>query len=248
MNSAQKLMTEVSVLAMPLVFVHELQDEVGVGVERHGAAEGDADADQQRLPVLGEQQPHGAGLGFAGSDRCLGRADLLFRNGFLHGAPQPQDHQGSHAADGERDTPAPLAEVALGHDVLQDDQHQQGQHLAADQGDVLEAGEEAAALGGGSLGHVRGAGAVLAAHREALDQADENQHHQGPDAHLFVVGRSAMAKEPADIMRHTEGQRSLAALPVGVAAEEPGADGAHQERRREDGHRFQAGLEIVLRS
>ena len=54
-------------------------------------------------------------------------------------------------------------------------------------------------LDGGSLGHVRGAGAVLAADGEALQQAHEDQQDQRPDADLLGGGRIAIAKEPADI-------------------------------------------------
>ena len=194
----------------------------------------------------GFQQLHGAGLGLTGHGGRPGRLDLFGRDGLLHGAAEPQDNEGRDATDGERDAPAPLTQVALGYDVLQDHQDQEGQHLAADQGDVLEAGEEAAALGGCGLGHVGCAGAVLATNGEALDDADQHQQDHGPQPNLLLCGQDGDCEGACGHQGHAQRQRGLAPLAVGVAAEEPGTDGTHEDRRREDGHGLKARLQVVL--
>src|SRR3546814_1735766 len=66
-------------------------------------------------------------------------------------------------ADEERHAPAPGRQFGVAEELLHDHQHQHGDELAADQGDILERGEEAAMLGDGDLAHVGGAGAVFAA-------------------------------------------------------------------------------------
>src|SRR5476649_76751 len=54
-------------------------------------------------------------------------------------------------------------------------QHQQGQQLAADQGHILKRGKETALARFRYFTHVSGAGAVFAAHGQALEQARHQQ-------------------------------------------------------------------------
>jgi hypothetical protein len=88
--------------------------------------------------------------------------------GPVHGAPQVEDDEAQDGADDQRDPPGPRGERLLGEELLQHDQHGQGQQLADDDRDVLEAGVEAAPARGRDLGQVGGAGAELAT-GEVLD-------------------------------------------------------------------------------
>ena len=78
--------------------------------------------------------------------------------------------------------------VLLGARLLQHHQHGCRRQLAHDQRHVLEARPEAAALPAGHLAHVGGAGAVLAADREALQQSRAEQDDRRRDPDLGVAG------------------------------------------------------------
>ena len=79
------------------------------------------------------------------------------------------------------------------------------------------------------LAHVGGRGAVLAAHRQALEQA-RDQQQRGRQRADRGVGRQAGDQQRAGAHhQHRDQHRGLAAVAVGDAAEQPAADRAHQE-------------------
>ena len=71
-------------------------------------------------------------------------------------------------------------------DQLQDHDEQHRQQLPANQGHVLERGEKAALALECDFTHVGRGGAVLAAHRQALQQTREQQQQRCPDADAGV--------------------------------------------------------------
>ena len=119
--------------------------------------------------------------------------------GLLHPAAEVEDGQADDGAEGEGHPPSPLAHGRLREETLEDDHRQQGEQLAQDDRDELEAGEEVAAARVGDLGEVRRAGAELAPERQALDDAGHHQEDGSGDADGLVAGLKAMASEPAAI-------------------------------------------------
>ncbi|KAG0944599.1 hypothetical protein G6F31_014567 [Rhizopus arrhizus] len=215
-----------------------------VGVEGHGATGGDQEAQQQRPPLVHEQFVHRAGL------LCLAFAcglDGRLRQRLVHAPAQPEHHHRGDAADAEGDAPAPLGDFRLAPEGQHQQQGQLGQHMATDQGDVVERGQETAAAGNGGLGHVGGTGTVLAAGSEALQQAREQQDDRRPDADAGRGGRDGDEEGTDGHQGDRHGQRQAAAVAVGEAAEEPGADRAHQERGGEDRPHVHGGVLVVRR-
>ena len=198
-----------------------------VGVEGERARRGQ-DEDHRRLPgeapehLDGAQPLHPTGLG-----RQEGGA-------LVDPPADDEDHHRQQATDHEGYAPAPGLQVRPGHHVLQDDQHGQGGQLAHDQGGELEARPEAAPGLAGHLRHVGGAGAVLAAERQALDQAGRHQAdgRQGPP--LRIVRQDGDGEGAGAHQRDRQGQGRPAASPVSIEAGQPGAKGPGQEAHPED--------------
>lgn len=59
--------------------------------------------------------------------------------------------------------------LAVGEDLLQDHDNQNGQQLTADERDILERGLKTLPTFKGNFTHVRGAGAVLSPNGESLE-------------------------------------------------------------------------------
>ena len=118
--------------------------------------------------------------------------------------------------------------------MLQDDHRRQGEQLTEHDRDELEAGEEAAPARVGDLGEVRRAGAELATEREPLRDARRHQEEGSGDADGLVAGVQGDRQRARGHQRDGEGERRAAAAPVGVQAEHPAAQRAHQEADRED--------------
>ncbi|MCW0466095.1 hypothetical protein NB705_003168 [Xanthomonas sacchari] len=214
-----------------------------VGVERHGAAGGDQEAQQQRAPLVHEQLAQRAGGPVLA---LLGRGDGLGGQRLVHRAPQPEHHQRADAAQAEGHAPAPFGNLALVEEVQHPEQHRLRQHVAADQGDVVEGGQEAAPPRDRRLGHIGGAGAVLAAGGETLQQARQQQHHRRGAADAGHGGRHRNQERTGRHHRHRHRQRQAAAVAVGETAEVPGADRTHQEGHREDRPHVQRGVLVLL--
>ncbi len=167
-------------------------------------------------------------------------ARLHERVGLVHVAAHEIDDDGEPGADRERNAPAPGLELLRRQQqLLQDEQHQHGEELAADQRHVLEARVEAAVLGMRHLGKIGGAGAVLAAQAQPLHQAGDEQDERGRDADAGVGGRDRDHQRADAHQQHRDGQRQAAPVAVGEMAEQPAADGPHQEADGEDRGRLQ---------
>ena len=225
----------------------ELPDHQDGHRQAHGArivAGEQRRADGERHP----QQDHHPAHVTRVEPRAVGGLDLRERGALLQAGLDPEHHDGQHPADGEGNAPSPVLELSLGQCMLQNQQHQGRRELAHDQGHVLEAGPEPAAGLAGHLGHVGGAGAILAADGETLDdprrgQGDGREHADGRVAGDDGDGEGAQAHQP-----HREGQRRAAADPVGVKAHGPGADRPGQEPDREDRRGLQKlGGPVALR-
>ncbi|MCY1218072.1 hypothetical protein D9M72_300060 [compost metagenome] len=144
-------------------------------------------------------------------------------------AAQEQRHHRGDRADHERDAPAPGLQFGLVQQLLQDHHHQHRQQLAADQRHILERREEAAPAAQRHLAHIGGGGAVFAADRQALDQACEQQQRRRPVADAGIGGQAGDQQRAGAHHDHRDQHRVLAAVAVGDGAEQPAADGPHQE-------------------
>ncbi|MDR6356700.1 hypothetical protein Q3H58_003371 [Pseudomonas psychrotolerans] len=130
---------------------------------------------------------------------------------------------------------APAFQLLHGEQLLQHDQGGQGQELAGDQGDVLEAGIETAAFLSRHLAQVGGGGAVFTAYREALQQARQDQHDRCGDADAGIAGGEGDDQGAGAHHDYRDHQRGLASGLVGVEAHQPAADGTHEKAHGEDG-------------
>ena len=192
----------------------------GVGVERRCSAHGQAEHQQHRLGVL-EQFAERIGPGLFRHLHELGRFDQP--------APQIQAEHRAGGADEERHAPAPGFQLSAGELGLHQQQRQAAEHLAADQGDVLEAGVEAAVLRAGDLAEVGGGRAVFAAERKPLQQAGGEQNDRRPDAGGGEGRGDADHQRTQAHQRHRQAQRRTPAGMIGIDAEHPAADRADQE-------------------
>jgi hypothetical protein len=96
-------------------------------------------------------------------------------------------------------------------------------------GDLDEAGVEAALAGRGVLGDVGRRPAVLAAERQALDQAHDDQHHRRrhPDGRVGRQQPDHEGRQPHQ--QHGDQEGVLAAPQVAQPAEHQGPERAHRE-------------------
>ncbi len=154
---------------------------------------------------------------------------LLEQRRFAQLQADPYRNAQQQDRDQERDAPAPGFEglVAQRHAAGQDDQQRQEQ---AERGGALdEAGVQAALVVRRVLGHVGGGTAVLAAHRQALGQAQDDQDHRCGETDRGVVGQHA-DQEGRDAHDQDGDQEGvLAADAVAEAAEEGRAERTHEE-------------------
>jgi hypothetical protein len=123
---------------------------------------------------------------------------------------------------------------------LQDDHdHEDREKLAADQGHILKRGIEAALPADCDLAHVGCAGSVLAADREALGQAGDEQQDRSRDADAGVGGQAGDHERAAAHHHDRNEHRGAPAVLVGDPAEHIAADRAHQEPSGKDTGRVQ---------
>ena len=232
---------------------HEQRDRIDL---RCGLAAEPGCIDQELLHVdrigiegerpAGGQQHHGRGLarmpGHQLQETGLGRT-LRLRSGKALRLGQPaaevEHHHRQHAADRERDAPAPGVQIALRHRRLQDQQHADRQQLAGNQRDILEAREEPAPVLARHLGQIGGARAIFAAHRQSLHQPRDHQQRRGHHPDRLIARRHRDQQRSRAHQRHGQRQPGLAPLAIGIDAHDPGADRPHQESDREDRRRTQ---------
>ena len=107
--------------------------------------------------------------------------------------------------------------------------------MPADQGHIVEAGPEAAMGLARYFAHISGADAIFAAQGQALQDAGDQQDRRRGNADHGGAGGAGDDQRPQAHQRHRNDHRLLAAELVGIAAHQPGADGASEKAHREDG-------------
>ncbi|MNY11783.1 hypothetical protein D3C86_1448310 [compost metagenome] len=149
--------------------------------------------------------------------------------GFFQRTTQIQRNQRRHGTHHEGNPPAVGTQVIFGEELLQDHHQRHREQLAADQGHVLERGEETALALERHFTHVGRGSAVLTAHRQALQQTGEQQQDRRPDPDA-VVGRQAGDQQRAETHHQNRDQhRILASVLVRQAPENPATNRSHQE-------------------
>ena len=138
-----------------------------------------------------------------------------------------------------------LAERLLAHRVLHDEDDGQRDEQAERRRDLDEARVEPAAIVGHVLGDVHRRAAVLAAERQPLQHADEQQRNRRRDADGVIRRQESDGRRRAahDEQRHQEG--ALAADEIADAAEEQRAERPHDEADGEGGEIRDEGQRVV---
>jgi hypothetical protein len=158
---------------------------------------------------------------------------------FLQLRAYVQAHRRDQQAEQERQAPAPAFERSLRQCRIKrraGERAQQRRHALARE---LPAHAEAPALHAAGLHQHRGGRAHFTAERKALQQPARHDHQRAEHAGRRIAGRQRDAQRAehheADGQRH----RGLAALAVGVVADDHAAQRAHHEADAEGGHRQQ---------
>ena len=205
---------------------------------------GGVDIESQR-PAGGQAQ-YGEGLARKSLEQHLGAAQLFARRagilegfGFLHPAPQPEGDHRQNGADHKGYAPAPFHHRVFADAVAQADQHGERNQLSGDQGDVVEAGPEAAIGLAGHFAHIGRAGAILAAQRQSLQDAGDEQDGGREDADRRGAGGEGDDQRAQAHQGDGNHHRILAAITVRIAAHHPGADGPREKAHREDARGLQ---------
>ena len=167
------------------------------------------------------------------TERRLGtlalRLHLLEQRRLAQLQADPHRHAQQQDRDQERNAPAPGFEGFVAEEVAagQDDQQR---HEQAERGGALdEAGVQAALVVRRMLGHVGGGTAVLAAHCQALGQAQDDQDHRCGETDRGVVGQHT-DQEGRDAHDQDGDQEGvLAADAVAEAAKEGRTERTHEE-------------------
>ena len=165
--------------------------------------------------------------------------------------PEADDHH--HGREEERHAPAPREEVGgplagalgVGEQEVDREEHRVGDDEAERCAELREGAVPGALAGGGVLGRDERRAGPLAAEREALREAEDQQEERRPPADV-VVGREAADQERRDAhreQRRDEGR--LAAEAVAEVPEDDGAEGAGDHRGAEHGERGQQGGRVV---
>ena len=133
--------------------------------------------------------------------------------------------------------------ASVGHVVRERQEHRRGQDLPGLHALQREAGEEAAPAERRVLEDHRAGAGDLAGHREALDQAQDDEQRRGQQADLVVGRQQADGHGREAHQEHADDQHRLAAVRVAPVAEDEGADrprdvaDAVGRERRDDGDR-----------
>ncbi|ESS40944.1 hypothetical protein P355_1905 [Burkholderia cenocepacia KC-01] len=192
----------------------------------------EADALQQRLPLFDEQRREAlfrprafvrfARFGF-----------LLEGRRFLELEPYVEADEAERPGDEERHAPAPRQQRFLRQRGRQQRDRSRAERIADQRAELEEAAHEAATPVGRELGDEGGGAAVLAAGREALHEAGDEQQDRGHDADRRIA-RDQADREGADGHHdHRGGEHALAADAIAERAEHHAAERTHEERGRE---------------
>ena len=136
---------------------------------------------------------------------------------FRHRAADIEHQQRRYHADHEHAAPA---DIGKQHAI--DDR---GHEIAGRIAGLQQAGDEATGMRRNGFHRQRGADAPFAAHRDAVQRAQHDQHSQ--------VRRKAGGELQHRIQQDVDHQRRPPAEAVGGAAENEGADRAHRQRQQD---------------
>ena len=132
---------------------------------------------------------HSVNASFSGlADVMPAALDVLEDRRLLHPQADVERDADQDDRDEERDAPAPRAKVRRAHRVLHDQDHDERAEQAERRGDLDEARVEAAPVVRHVLGDVDRRAAVLAAERQPLEDADEQERDRRRQADRRVVG------------------------------------------------------------
>ena len=231
------MMTDAVGLADPGGVDQVLLHVRGPRVERHGAADGQGEHHEQLDRVLAQQAQTGP-CGPSGRIRGLPLGHFLGLEVASDSSMVRRRYSTTSdaAAPMKNGTRQPQAYIcSLGQRLLQHDQHDQCEQLAQD--DARRTGSWRRNRAGPGwpprTGRWRWS---RTRHRPTVPAA------AAPSPAGWArrcrssrrPGRSAMSNDPTPISDHREGQRVAAAVAVGVEAQQPAAERAHQEADRED--------------
>ena len=233
----------------PGCFGVELQDrrDVVEGVELAGVPDdaltggGAEQRGQDPLPVFPALQ----GVAERGLGRLARVLQALEDGRFLHPQPDEQRHADQQDGDQERDPVTPVGEAVLGHGAVADDHDHDGEEQAGRGRDLDEARVEAPLVVGDVLRHVDRGPAVLAAERQALQQAQRHQQDRRQDADRRIGRQEADEGGRQAHHRDRHEERELPANDVPDASEYGGPERAHGEAGSEGGQRREKCRDVV---
>ncbi len=148
----------------------------------------------------------------------------------MQAAPHHHGNDGQHGADGERNAPTPRPHLFRGQEeLLQHQQHEDGAELTSDERHVMKAHVEAAVLMVGHFREVCGAGAVLAAEAQTLDDARQTEEYRRCGANRSRGRCDRDDQRSTAHQQHREHQGMSSAVMVGEVPEQPATDRPHHE-------------------
>jgi hypothetical protein len=151
----------------------------------------------------------------------------------LHLQPDEQAHADEDDREQERQAPAPVLEVGVAHDRLQEQHDHQRDEQAERRGDLDERRVEPALLVGNVLRDVDRRAAVLTAEGQALQYADGEQRDRSRDSDGLVGGQDADRGGRAAHDEEGDEEGVLATDEVSDPPEEDRAERPHDEADRE---------------
>src|SRR5277367_3395979 len=174
-----------------------------------------------------ETEQYAAPVGSNDSGENRGRATRAFLRRLLKGLYQSAANVGADRGDqdakGERNAPAPVVQARLGQRQRQNEANQAAQKAAQVLARELPTRKEHAPISRRGLEQKHGRRAHLAADRESLKEARDDQEDRRPNSNRLVAGRerddgAADGHEP-----DREGHRRLAPGAVAIGADEGAA-------------------------
>jgi hypothetical protein len=184
-------------------------------------------------------------------DRCVGVlvGARLEHLALLDLAAEVDDERGrQHAAEEERDPPAPGAvrrvRVAAGRDLEHDQRQRRDRDVGEREPEHHLGAVEPALVLGRVLHRQRGRRRVLTADEDADEEAQRDEQHHRGHAPLRITGQAADQDRQRAEAADRDDRRAFAPEPVGVVAEDQRTDGTTDEGGGEDRAGDQRGLRI----
>ena len=171
---------------------------------------------------------------------------LLGARLLVDAAPQREACEAHDQSDQERDAPAPGLQHFARHCGGQHGARCRPRQDAADRAAARHGADQAALVGPGMLDHEDDGGGVFAAHRQALDHAQQREQDRRRHAQRLVARQDADQEGRDRHRRHREGERGAPAETVADIADQCAAHGPHQEAHGEDAEGRQHLRHLVL--